>query len=388
MIHGTPLCFCAKYGSAFCGRVYGTPLQGEGGRFSCYDFMGITQKDIARRLGLSQSTVAKVLINSPKVWVSDDNRNRILEVAREFNYRPNRSAVALRFGKFNAVTLIYTKHLERNVRSANSTAVEVLASRLGEIGCELKVQVYPDNALVLERLTNLKSSRDTDAVVLVGREEIVAEQAMILDGTDIPFFVKGRFETDHPEWPQVDFDHEYMMMRAVEYLRSLGRTRLAYLGQGNEGIYSMRLLDGYRSAVRQFECFTSDELITLEPRQMDYVERAVERWLDLPEDEQPDGMVICGGIVFWHGVERVLIKRGRRVGLGPGEMAVAGNAVGEFSLLFGHAMGFPDLLHDSLVDTMYERQLAPALAGRPIDGPIIRVRPELQRLPSMELKAM
>ena len=350
--------------------------------------MGITQKEIAKRLGLSQSTVAKVLINSPKVWVSDDNRNRILEVAREFNYRPNRSAVALRFGKFNAVTLIYTKHLERNVRSANSTAVEVLASRLGEIGCELKVQVYPDNALVLERLTNLKSSRDTDAVVLVGREEIVAEQAMILDGTDIPFFVKGRFETDHPEWPQVDFDHEYMMMRAVEYLRSLGRTRLAYLGQGNEGIYSMRLLDGYRSAVRQFECFTSDELITLEPRQMDYVERAVERWLDLPEDEQPDGMVICGGIVFWHGVERVLIKRGRRVGLGPGEMAVAGNAVGEFSLLFGHAMGFPDLLHDSLVDTMYERQLAPALAGRPIDGPIIRVRPELQRLPSMELKAM
>ena len=142
---------------------------------------------------------------------------------------------------------------------------------------------------------------------------------------------------------------------------------------------------GYLTAMQHLECLTSDELITQEPPQIDHVERAMEKWLALPPGDQPDGLVICGGKQHWHGVELALVKRHRCIGLGPDELAAVGNAVGDFSLLFGHGAAFLDLYHDPLINEMYERHLAPALLNKPVDRPIIRVRPELKQLPSLEL---
>ena len=67
--------------------------------------MKITTKDIAKLANVSQCTVSKVLSNK-SIRVKPATRERILKVAKDLNYIPNRSAKSLKTGKFNSIALI------------------------------------------------------------------------------------------------------------------------------------------------------------------------------------------------------------------------------------------------------------------------------------------
>lgn len=71
--------------------------------------MPVTSKDIARRLGIAQSTVSRVLSEAPGHRVSGETRRRVLEAAREMGYRPNAVARSLRVGRTQVVGF-YTRH--------------------------------------------------------------------------------------------------------------------------------------------------------------------------------------------------------------------------------------------------------------------------------------
>ncbi len=65
----------------------------------------VTIKDIAARVGVSNTTVSAVLgaATSGHVRVSEATRQRIVEAAREMRYRPNRVARSLRYQKTNVI---------------------------------------------------------------------------------------------------------------------------------------------------------------------------------------------------------------------------------------------------------------------------------------------
>lgn len=58
--------------------------------------MRVTIKEIARELGLSHSTVSRVLNERQNAMVSDATRDRIVATAHNMGYRPNRIAQALK----------------------------------------------------------------------------------------------------------------------------------------------------------------------------------------------------------------------------------------------------------------------------------------------------
>lgn len=72
--------------------------------------MPVTAKDIALELGLSQSTVSRILNGDERHRVSVQTRERILKAAQRLDYRPNALAQSLRRGRTNVVGL-YTNHL-------------------------------------------------------------------------------------------------------------------------------------------------------------------------------------------------------------------------------------------------------------------------------------
>jgi LacI family transcriptional regulator len=57
--------------------------------------------ELAERLGLSQTTVSRALNGYPEV--SEATRERVLDAARRFDYRPNASARRLATGRAGAV---------------------------------------------------------------------------------------------------------------------------------------------------------------------------------------------------------------------------------------------------------------------------------------------
>ncbi|MCT4673488.1 MAG: LacI family transcriptional regulator [Prolixibacteraceae bacterium] len=67
----------------------------------------ITIHDIAKRLGISSSTVSRALNNHSRI--SDRTKKRVHELAEELGYRPNAAATALRMKRTKCIGLIIPK---------------------------------------------------------------------------------------------------------------------------------------------------------------------------------------------------------------------------------------------------------------------------------------
>lgn len=96
-----------------------------------------TSRDVAARAGVSQSTVSQVFTG--RAGISDATRERVMQAAREIDYRPNlaaRSMRTTRTGRIAAVLPITAFH------SAPLIAGTVAGARLA--GLEVEVQSIPN----------------------------------------------------------------------------------------------------------------------------------------------------------------------------------------------------------------------------------------------------
>lgn len=67
----------------------------------------ITQRELARRLGLSRSSVAAALNPASPIKLNEETRRQILDAAKEWNYRPDRYARIMRGGRSGLIGLLH-----------------------------------------------------------------------------------------------------------------------------------------------------------------------------------------------------------------------------------------------------------------------------------------
>jgi len=97
----------------------------------------VTVKDIAASVGVSVATVSNVLNERPNV--GESTRRKVLEVARELGYRPNRAAQAMRTGRTRAIGLVLPD-LTNPFFPELAQAVENKARSLGLLVCLIDSQ--------------------------------------------------------------------------------------------------------------------------------------------------------------------------------------------------------------------------------------------------------
>jgi len=341
--------------------------------------MGITQKEIARRLNLSQSLVAGVLNNRPGVWVSRAKKELILRTAQELGYRPNAAAQSLRMGRTHRAACVFLGS------SGYQAVAERLADRLATHGYDLLVRVVTDVTHQEARLQSLLAPGVCDGVAIWGLEPDVLVAGTTFEAASVPFVVKGRLERERPQWFQVDFDHEAMMDQAVAWCASLGRRRVAYLGYDNNFVYTQRLLEGFRAAYDAHLGASVDaDLVRTVPEGVDAASSVMEEWLARGLQHAPDAVVIGAGPAAWLGVEVALARAGRRMGTGPMDMVVTGVGGGS-PLLFGHAMCYDGADLVMVAAAMVDALLAPLLAGHSPERSVVRLVPPLRPRASLGL---
>jgi len=96
-----------------------------------------TVKDIAATVGVSVATVSNVLNGRPNV--GRVNRQRVLRVAKQLGYRPNRAAQAMRTGRTRAIGLVLPD-LTNPFFPELAQAVENTARSLGLLVCLIDSQ--------------------------------------------------------------------------------------------------------------------------------------------------------------------------------------------------------------------------------------------------------
>ncbi len=211
----------------------------------------VTQKEIAERVGVSQRTVATVVgKGNERSGVSPALRERILEVARELGYRPNKAAQAMKGARSGLIGHLkspsyHEYHIAEGIYFGEAMAAkgyEVLALDIqrGFRGLDRALEFFRDI-----RVEGLLFSRQL--------EEISASPAFAaLQAAGVPAVSLEALRAEGPPpVPSVVVDHAQGMTLLMDHLLGQGFRRIAMVASANPPHFSMRQrIAGYEARMR------------------------------------------------------------------------------------------------------------------------------------------
>jgi Transcriptional regulators len=188
----------------------------------------VSQLEIARVAGVSRTTVSFVLNNVSGKNISEETRQRVVAVAKEFGYMPDESAVETATSREGAICLF--------VCHSESAFSDAYIMRLIEgMGPAIRKERYDLRVLQfrVSRHDYLETARrgGYDGALLLNThadDPGVAE----LKASCLPFVVIGSLAD--PELSQVDIDNEEAAAGAARYLLSLGHRDVGVVAHAPE----------------------------------------------------------------------------------------------------------------------------------------------------------
>ncbi len=192
-----------------------------------------TSLDIAYRAGVSQATVSRVLSGSP--LVSPETRRRVEEAVRELNYKVDRHASSLRTQRAGTLALLLFEDPTSDASGINPFFLAILGSvtrAAARHGQDLLVsfQQFSD-----DWHADYEDSMKADGLILLGYGDYVThrDKLEILVAQDTHFVRWGAVLPDQPG-VTLGCDNLAGGRMAGEHLKSLGRMRVAFLGDASE----------------------------------------------------------------------------------------------------------------------------------------------------------
>ena len=202
-----------------------------------------TMTDVARRAGVSVSTVSYVLTGARPI--SEATRDRVLAAMAELDYQPNAMARGLASRRSNIVGLLLP--LSGRGLGATETAFVTGATEAArEAGYHL--MLCPVGTGDADELQTLATQRLLDGF-LVMEVKLTDRRVELLRRLESPFVLIGRTE-DTTGLACVDIDFEQTVDGAVAHLVGLGHRSIAYVNHSEVSLNS-----GYGPAQRTAEAF-------------------------------------------------------------------------------------------------------------------------------------
>jgi DNA-binding LacI/PurR family transcriptional regulator len=186
----------------------------------------VTMQDIANAAGVSQSTVSRVLNDTPtSVPIAADTRQRVQEVAKRLGYRPNPLARGLR----GARTMLLGVIVREITDPFFSMAIEALSTEALTRGYNVVLGSAHSKADEAIALKAVLETRHCDAIVLLGdmRDEPKFLEDLRASQTPIIALWHG---TELEGVPTVNIDNRAGMVAAINHLIDLGHRRIAFIG--------------------------------------------------------------------------------------------------------------------------------------------------------------
>jgi LacI family transcriptional regulator len=202
-------------------------------------------KNLAKTLGISETTVSRALNGYPEV--SERTRQRVMEAARAAGYRPNPMARSLAVGRTNVVGII-------SPLAANDMFDPMFVDIVGGMSEALEARqmdliiapVSPANEL--RAYEHMLRGRRVDGLI-VSRTRIHDERIAFLAKQGLPFVAHGRTRLNAPHaW--FDYDNEAGMRIAVEHLLSLGHRRIGLISADLDMNFARQRHDSFMTTLR------------------------------------------------------------------------------------------------------------------------------------------
>ena len=280
--------------------------------------MGLTIYDIARKAGVSASTVSRVLNSRPGIKKS--TREKVEKILKESNFSVSEAARGL-VNQTSKMIGILVSDIRNQHHIEGAYMIEQHFMRRGY--CSLILNAGDTDESKAEYIKIL-SSRRVDAAVLVGsafQNELV-EKAILDYMPDTPIiFQNGEFSL--PNVSSVVSDEVTGIAEAVQYLYEQGRRHIAYVNN-NDTPSNRKKIQGYENAIKGYGI--SPVLYVCE----DSAEGSADTTEKLIAEHPETDAIIYAVDLLGVGASRRILDLGKRI---PEDIAIIGTDNSPFSTI-------------------------------------------------------
>lgn len=254
--------------------------------------LSVTIKDIAHVAGVSYSTVSKALNNSP--LVQEKTKRKIIKISEEMGYKPNFAARSLVSNQTKVIGLIWPT-IERVVLS---TLVTKISHEINKTPYSMILSVDP-----IETALETFRRFQVDGIILFEENVDIA-----VHSTTTSLLSYGVTREGKLDYPVIDPNHEQAMHMAVEYLTSLGHTKIAYIGDlSSHDLMQIEKYKGFKKAI-QTSNLIADEQCLIDTNGLDWYDgyAATNAFFDL--NDRPTA-IVGGSYDISGGITRGILER-------------------------------------------------------------------------------
>jgi LacI family transcriptional regulator len=214
-----------------------------------------TLKSIAAAANCSVATVSKALNGRPDV--SEATRDRILAIAKEFDFYPNAQGKALKKRVTENVGVIFCREkLPLSLNPFYSRVLEGIEAELAVCNYSLVLHLLP--AAQIDSVPKMIRERQVDGLILVGTQQ----QSFIdqLGFLKIPTVLVDPKITNNT-FCQVLIDNEHGAFQATQYLIDRGHSRIGFISGDLDRLSFRQRFDGYCKAIKFARLSVQEELV-------------------------------------------------------------------------------------------------------------------------------
>lgn len=269
--------------------------------------MSVTIKDIAKRVGLSVTTVSRALNDFDDVSI--ETKELIRKTAAEMGYVPNSMAQRFQKSKTDTIGLVLPTFGPRFSDPFFSELLAGIGNVAANRGYDLLVSTRAPGDEELLAYHQMAQGRRVDGLVVV-RTRRQDERIEYLRSVKFPFVAFGRTEGEL-DFPFVDEDGMYGMQLVADHLVSLGHQRIACIASPPELMFTRYRLKGLRSRLRKRKAPLDPTLV----RTGDLTQRSgYEHGSDLLNLPSPPTAIVAFNDLMAFGAMSAAQKRGLVVG--------------------------------------------------------------------------
>lgn len=215
----------------------------------------VTMKEIAKKLGVSVSTVSRAMKDSPELH--PDTKKRIVEMAKSMNYQYNLLAQSLRISRSKVLGVIVPE-LTSHFFSSNISGIQDTAYKRG-----YNIMICQSNESFEQEKANIRtlvSSQVDGLLISLSRETKTYEHLKDIYDRGIPFIMFDRVTEEIPV-SKITVDDAHGAYLVVKHLLEQGCRKIAYFS-GPEDLYiSKKRKEGYLEALAEYGIAEKDSKV-------------------------------------------------------------------------------------------------------------------------------
>ncbi len=285
--------------------------------------MTVTLKFLSEQSNLSMTTVSLIL-NGKDVRVSEEKKQKVLALAKKYNYLPNSLAVGLVTKKSKTIGLI----LPDITNSFFAEIAKNLEKSFSKIGYSIILCNTNDKLIEETKYAKLLLAKGVDALIFCPTIESMDKCEYIDDflSADKAVVAFDRFSADM-NCSSVTCDNYQGSINAVQYLIDNGHTKIGCIAGPDNSPSAKRRIDGYTQALKMANLKFDEQLVMFGDYQFDSGYQAGKKLLQ----KDITAVFVCNDLMAY-GFYRAVFEAGKKI---PQDISV---------------IGFDDLFFSSMLD--------------------------------------